>query len=326
MDKKIGWGIVGLGNIARKFAGDLALIPEAELVAVASRDGEKAVRFSREFGAKKAYGTYQELFEDPGVFVVYIATPHSFHHSQAIAALEKGKNVLCEKPLGINALEVLQMTSLAAEKGLFLMEGLWSRFNPSIQEVYARVKNGELGPISYLRADFAFPALDRDPKGRLLDPSLAGGSLLDIGIYPVFLAYLFLGVPKEIKVSAHFHTTGIEKQIAMILNYENAMAVLYSSFSSRSEMKAEISCASGNALLSPRWYRTERFHLQKGEEVLELTKPLHGYGYTYEIEEVHRCLKAGALESTLWSWEDSAALHMILDQIRGLAGIHFPQE
>jgi predicted dehydrogenase len=218
------------------------------------------------------------------------------------------------------------MTALASEKGLFLMEGLWSRFNPCVQEVYSRVKNEELGPIAYLRADFAFPALDRDPKGRLLNPALAGGSLLDIGIYPVFLAYLFLGVPKDIKVAAHFHTTGIEKDIAMIFNYESAIAMLYSSFSSRSEMKAEISCESGNVFLKPKWHRTERFQLQKGEEELEFTKPLLGHGYTYEIEEVHRCLKAGALESALWSWEDSAALHRILDRIRGLAEIQFPQE
>ena len=324
MNKKIGWGIVGLGNIAGKFAGDLALSPEAELVAVASRDSGNARRFSEQYGAKKAYATYEALFEDPEVVVVYIATPHSFHHSQTLAALKSGKNVICEKPLGINASEVRQMTALAAEKGLFLMEALWSRFNPSIQQVYNLVKKGELGAISYLRADFAFPALDRDPRGRLLNPSLAGGSLLDIGIYPVFLAYLFLGIPKDIKVSAHFHTTGAEKQIAMIFDYDEAMAVLYSGFSSHSEMKAEISCESGSAILNPRWHHAESFQWQKGEEVREVSRPLKGSGYIYEIEEVHRCLRAGARESVLWSWADSIALHSLLDRVRGLADINFP--
>ncbi len=324
MIKKIGWGIIGLGNIAGKFAGDLALLSEATLVAVASRDSDKALRFAEEHGAKKAYGSYEALFEDPEVDVVYIATPHSFHQAQTLAALEGGKNVLCEKPLGINASEVRQMTARAAEKGLFLMEALWSRFNPSIQQVYSLIKKGELGAISYLRADFSFPALDRDPQGRLLNPALAGGSLLDIGIYPVFLAYLFLGVPKEIKVSAHFHTTGAEKQIAMIFDYEEAMAVLYSGFSSHSEMKAEISCESGSALLNPRWHHTEGFQWQKGEEVQKVVSPLKGSGYIYEIEEVHRCLRAGDRESALWSWEDSLALHSLLDRIRALADIHFP--
>lgn len=324
MNKKIRWGIVGLGNIAGKFAGDLALSSEAILVAVASRDFEKARLFSEEYGAKKAYGTYEALFEDPEVDVVYIATPHSFHHAQTLSALKGGKNVLCEKPLGINASEVREMTDLASEKGLFLMEALWSRFNPSIQQVYSRVKSGELGAVSYLRADFAFPALDRDAGGRLLNPALAGGSLLDIGIYPVFLAYLFLGIPKDIKVSAHFHTTGVEKQIAMIFDYDEAMAVLYSGFSSRSEMKAEISCESGSVLLNPPWHHTEGFQWQKDEEIEEVARSLKGYGYFYEIEEVHRCLKAGELESGLWSWADSLALHSLLDRIRRLAEIDFP--
>lgn len=325
MNKKIRWGIVGLGNIAGKFAGDLALSPEATLFAVASRDSEKAGLFSEEYGAKKAYGTYQALFEDPEVDVVYIATPHSFHHAQTLSALKGGKNVLCEKPMGINASEVREMTDLASEKGLFLMEAMWSRFNPSIQQVYRRVKSGELGAVSYLRADFAFPALDREPEGRLLNPALAGGSLLDIGIYPVFLAYLFLGIPKDIKVSAHFHTTGAEKQIAMIFDYDEAMAVLYSGFSSRSEMKAEVSCELGSALLRPPWHHTEHIQWQKDEEIEEVALPLKGSGYFYEIEEVHRCLKAGEQESDLWSWADSLALHSLLDRVRGLADIHFPK-
>jgi predicted dehydrogenase len=324
MNKKIRWGIVGLGNIAGKFAGDLALSSDATLVAVASRDSNKARLFSEQYGAKKAYGSYEALFKDPDVDVVYIATPHSFHHAQTLSALKAGKNVLCEKPLGINASEVREMTDLASEKGLFLMEALWSRFNPGIQEVYGRVKSGELGAVRYLRADFAFPALDRDPRGRLLNPALAGGSLLDIGIYPVFLAYLFLGIPNDVKVAAHFHTTGAEKQIAMIFDYDEALAVLYSGFSSRSEMKAEVSCESGSALLTPPWHHTERIQWQKDEEIEEVALPLKGSGYFYEIEEVHRCLKAGRLESDLWSWADSLALHSLLDRVRGLADIEFP--
>lgn len=325
MGKKFSWGIIGLGNIAGKFAADLALIPEAELVAVAARDADRANAFATEFGAEKAYGTYEALFEDPEVAVVYIATPHSFHYEHTLAALEAGKHVLCEKPLGINAEQVGLMTALAARKNLFLMEALWSRFNPSIQEVYQKVQGGELGAVVYLRADFAFPALNRDPEGRLLNPVLAGGSLLDIGIYPVFLAYLFLGMPKDVKVSAHFHETGIEKAIGLLFQYPDAMAVLYSGFSSRSEMKAEISCEGGSVLLNPPWHHTEHYRLQQGEEICEVAKPLTGSGYTYEILEVHRCLRAGTNESALWSWADSKALHSLLDEIRRLAGIEFPK-
>jgi predicted dehydrogenase len=218
----------------------------------------------------------------------------------------------------------MEMKALAAQKGLFLMEALWSRFIPSLQEVFDLVRKGELGKVAYLRADFAFPALDRDPDGRLLNPSLAGGSLLDIGIYPVFLAYLFLGAPREVRATAHFHSTGVERQIGLVFDYEDAIAVLYSGFTSRSEMKAEISCEHGSAYLYPKWHHAEGYRVEKGEEEREVSRPLAGHGYTYEIEEVHRCLRSGKLESPLWSWADSLALHTLLDRIRLKAGIRFP--
>jgi len=320
------WGIIGLGNIARSFAADLALVPGARLQAVASRDLQKAESFASEFRATRAYGSYAALFADPEVSVVYIASPHSFHKEHTRAALEAGKHVLCEKPMGINAREVADLTSLAQKKGLFLMEALWSRFNPSIREVYQMVRKGELGPLSYLRADFAFPALDRDPGGRLLNPHLAGGSLLDIGIYPVFLAYLLLGVPRDFRVLAHFHETGVEKQIALLLEYPDALAVLYSGLSSHSEMKAEISCRDGSIFLNPRWHQAASYTVQREDEIRTLKHPLKGYGYTYEIEEVHACLNAGKTQSDLWSWADSSALHTLLDKIRNRAGITFPGE
>ena len=326
MSGQIAWGIVGLGNIARKFAADLALVPGGSLRAVASRDLEKARSFAGEFRAEKAYGSYAELFEDPTVSAVYIASPHSFHKDHTRAALLAGKHVLCEKPLGINAREVGEVVALAREQGLFLMEALWSRFNPSIRAVYQRVRAGELGPLAYLRADFSFPALDRDPAGRLLNPALAGGSLLDIGIYPVFLAYLMLGIPRDIKVLAHFHETGAEKQIALLFDYPGAMAVLYSGFASRSEMKAELSCREGSIYLNPRWHQAETYSIEREGEFQEFRNPLKGNGYTYEIEEVHACLQAGKTQSDLWSWHDSRELHALLDRIRARAGITFPGE
>lgn len=326
MSESTAWGIVGPGNIAAKFAADLALVPGARLQAVASRDLQKARSFSEEFGAARAFGSYGELFADPEVEVVYIASPHSFHREHTLAALEAGKHVLCEKPMGINAGEVREVLGLARKKGLFLMEALWSRFNPSIREVYHLVREEKLGPLSYLRADFAFPALDRDPEGRLLNPDLAGGSLLDIGIYPVFLAYLLLGVPRDFRVLAHFHGTGVEKQIGLLFDYPEAMAVLYSGFTSRSEMKAEVSCRDGSIYLSPRWHEAESYTLERQDDIRRVEHPFKGSGYTYEIEEVQACLKAGKTQSDLWSWDDSSSLHGLLDEIREKAGISFPGE
>jgi predicted dehydrogenase len=324
MSEKIAWGIVGLGNIASKFAADLQLLPDGELVGVASRDRSKSERFASEFGALKAYGSYEELFRDPAVQVVYIATPHSFHLQHTLSALQAGKHVLCEKPLGISASQVDEMLKAAQANQCFLMEALWSRFNPSIKEVYSLLQGGSLGKIAYLHADFAFPALDRDPEGRLLNPALAGGSLLDIGIYPVFLAYLLLGVPETIRVSAHFHKTGVEKQIGMLFDYPEATALLYSGFSSRSEMKAEISCTRGTVYLSPPWHEAQSYEIQREDETELVRHPLSGSGYTYEIEEVHHMLRDGKLESQLWAWEDSRSLHGLLDRIRKEAGIEFP--
>jgi predicted dehydrogenase len=326
MGQAVRWGIVGLGNIASKFAGDLSLLPDAQLHAVASRDGAKSRAFADRFGAEKAYEDYADLFEDPGVDVVYIASPHSFHKSHTLAAIRAGKHVLCEKPLGINAAEVREMCDAASQKGCFLMEALWSRFNPCIHEVWELIRQEKLGPLSSLRADFAFPALDRDPSGRLLNPDLAGGSLLDIGIYPVFLAYLMLGIPQQIRVAAHFHTTGVEKQIGMLFDYPDALAVLYSGLTSHSEMKAELGCRDGTIYINPRWHETASYTLQMGDSVREVKHPLKGSGYVHEIEEVHRCLAEGELQSRLWSWSDSLALHGLLDRIREEAGIVFPGE
>lgn len=326
MTEKIGWGIIGLGRIARKFADNLQQVPSAYLPAVASRDPEKARGFANEFGAAKWYASYSELLDDPAVEVVYIATPHSFHLEHSLMALEKGKHVLCEKPLALNAAQVSRLQKAASGKKLFLMEALWSRFNPSIREAHEKVKSGQLGKLAYLKADFAFPALDHDPGGRLLNPELGGGSLLDIGIYPVFLSYLFMGVPDDIRTVAHYNDTGIEQQIGMLFKYPDGIALLYSGFSSRSGLRAELSGTLGNIYLDPPWYKTDGYELEVGEQRTKVSLPAQDKGFIYEIEEVHSCLRNEKLQSPLWSLEDSYQLHCILDRVREAAGIHFPGE
>ena len=326
MTEPIQWGILGLGKIARSFAKDLALVPDGRLAAVASRDLANAEAFAAEFGAPRAYGSYDELLADPGVSVVYIATPHTHHLAHSLAAMRAGKHVLCEKPMGINAGEVRLLVDCARENGVFLMEALWSRFNPSLTEAARLVKSGSLGEPAYLKADFAFPGLDRDPKGRLLNPELAGGSLLDIGIYPVFLAYWMLGVPQSFRAVAKFHPTGVEKQIGLLFEYPNAIALLYSGLSSHSEMRAEISCTKGNIYIRPRWHETDGFEVVVEGEGRSVDMPTLGKGYTQEIVEVHECLRQGRPESGLWTLGDSLALHGLLDAIRERCGIRFPSE
>lgn len=326
MSKSIRWGIIGLGNIAHKFAKDLDLVKGGELVAVASRSQEKAKLFQEEFKVKNAFDSYKKLFDCEEVDVIYIATPHTEHYNWSIMAMAHGKHVLCEKPMGINKSQVQQMIKTANENQVFLMEALWSRFNPTIKKVKQLIESGDIGSIEYMHADFAFYGLDKDPEGRLLNPKLAGGSLLDIGIYPVFLAYLILGIPDKITAASKFYKTGAEIQTSMLLEYKKAYALLYSGLTSTSDMKATITGSKATVSIHPRWHETEGYTLLKDDEEIRTNIPKLGKGYTYEIEEVHKCLTAKKMESKLWSHANSLDLIGILDAIREQNGIHFPFE
>ena len=326
MDNSIRWGIAGPGNIAHKFAEDIKLVSGGKLTAVGSRTLERAESFAQQHDAHLAFGSYQELFNCPEVDVVYIATPHTSHAELSIAAMNSGKHVLCEKPLATNSSDVEQMISVAEANNVFLMEALWSRFNPSVLAVLDHVRNGDIGEVKYINADFAFYSLDRSEEGRLLNPALAGGSILDIGIYPIFLAYLILGVPEQILATSNFYKTGVEIQTSMIFSYPKAQAVLYSGLNSKSEMKAEISGTKGSLFLDPRWHEASGYIIELTDESGHFDLPTNGNGYTYEIEEVQRCLQSGITQSTLWSHQNSRDLILIMDQIREQANVVFPFE
>ncbi|RAJ12457.1 Gfo/Idh/MocA family protein [Arenibacter echinorum] len=326
MSEKVRWGIIGLGNIAGNFVKDLALVDGAQIYAAASRNLEKAKGFAEEYKISKAFGSYKELFECKEVDVVYIATPHTSHCELSIMAMEHGKHVLCEKPMGINRAEVEKMIASAQQNKVFLMEALWSRFNPSIKKVKQFVETGEIGPLAFVRADFAFYALNRDFEGRVLNPKLAGGSLLDIGIYPIFLSYLLLGKPDQILSTSNFHDNGVEVQTSLIFKYPKAQAILYSGFTSRSEMKAEISGEKGTIYIPARWHEAQGYTVERNGEKEEFSIPTTGRGYFYEIKEVHDCLDQGKLESRLWSHQNSLDLISLMDTVRKQNGIVFPFE
>lgn len=312
------WGIVGLGKIAHHFVRDLALVPKAVLYAVASRAEEKAYEFAKTHKAQVAYGNYEDLFDDPKVQIVYIATPHSSHALWTLAALKAGKHVLCEKPLGMNLAEVLAMTSYAKEKNLFLMEALWTRFNPSIIDIVSKVRNRELGPIEYLHADFGFYAMDFDPKSRVLDPELGGGSLLDIGIYPIFLSYLILGMPTKILASAAYSDQGTEIKTAIIFDYDTAKAVLYSGFTSKSAMVAQISGAKGLLTIKSRWHETQGYRIESENNSQDYMFPTIGRGYAHEIEAVQDAIFSGKLQHSFWTHQNSIDLATLLSQVQDL--------
>lgn len=322
----IRWGIIGPGKIARSFANDLKLVENAQLVAVASRNVERAKGFAIEYGISKVFDNYDELFKSDAVEVIYIATPHVFHKDLTIRAMKNGKHVLCEKPLGVNSDEVDEMIQVSRDNEVFLMEALWSRFNPTIRKVKQLVDEGRLGQLKYINADFAFYGMDRPMESRLFNLELAGGTLLDIGIYPVFLSYLLLGMPNEIKAVSHFNEIGTEIQTSIIFRYSNAHALLNSSFTHNSRMSAEIAGTQGSITLLPRFHESQgyTFESEGNQESFEL--PTTGRGYYYEIVEVNNCIRANKLESKLWSHTDSQRLISLLDDIRRITGIKFPFE
>ncbi|WP_435625310.1 Gfo/Idh/MocA family protein [Flagellimonas sp.] len=323
---KLKWGIIGLGRIAKLFAEDLSLVEDAELVAVASTNLERAKSFSQKFGNPKAYGSYEELFADTHVDIVYVATLHHTHCQYSIAAMNHKKHVLCEKPVAINKKEAQQMVDAAQKNDVFFMEAFWSRFNPSIEKINELVSHGRIGKLRYINAEFTFYKLDDDPKSRSLNVDLAGGSLLDMGVYPVFLSYFLLGKPKEILARSQFYGTGAEIQTSMILQYKDAQAILYSGFANNTDMKAKICGEVGEIFIAPIWHETQGFHLVIDGNSEHYDLPTLGRGFTHEIGEVHHCLRNNMNESTKWSHKNSLELIEIIDQIRLNSGIKYPFE
>lgn len=324
--QKIKWGIVGCGNIANKFCSDLALVETAEIRAVASRSIEKSRDFSKKHNAIIAYGSYAELFSDPEVDIVYIATPHISHAELSIQAMENGKHVLCEKPLAINAKEAQSILEVSRRTQKFFMEALWTRFNPNFIEIKNRIDKGELGQIKYINADFSFKS-DKPLDGRVMNLELGGGTILDIGIYPAFLAYLFLGKPNKILATSILHPeTGCDIQTSMVFEYDGAQAILYSGFASKSELVARISGTKAQIQINDPWHAAHNFSIIENDQKQLIKNPIHGLGYIYEIEECHKCLKAEQIESKLWSHQNSLDLISILDKVRNQVGLKYPIE
>ncbi len=323
---KIKWGILGCGNIANKFANDLLLIEDAEIYAVASRNKERANNFKSKHHAVVAYDSYDGFFKDDNIDIVYIATPHISHAELSIKAMENNKHVLCEKPLAINKKEAKAMIETSRKTSRFFMEALWTRFNPSFKAIKKCVEKGGIGQVKYINADFSFKS-DKPLDSRVLNLNLGGGAILDIGIYPAFLAYTLLGIPKEILARSIFHeVTKCDTQTSMIFNYDDAQAVLYCSFESNSDKIARISGTKGEIYLHDSWHVAPGYTLVKNDQEQKINLPVKGFGFTYEIIECHNCLRKKKIESDLWSHKNSLDLINILDQIRDHVGLKYPHE
>lgn len=321
-NNKIKWGIVGLGNIAQQFASELQLIDSAEVYAVASRSLNRAQDFAKQFQCSKAYGSYDELFQDENIDILYIATPHDSHAELTIRALQNNKNVLCEKPLALHYKDVEQMIATAKKHNKFFMEAFWTRFNPSMRETLQHIQDGAIGEVKYVNADFAIKFENPD-NTRMTDMKLGGGALMDIGVYPLFLSYLILGVPKEILAKSNFYETGADAQTSMILQYDNAQAVLHSSFLYTNNVEAYITGTKGRIDLDSLWFMTESYSLTQEDKKQKFERPTLGKGYTYEIEECHACLRDDRKESALWSHKNSLELAKIIEDVKIQIGLSY---
>lgn len=321
------WGIIGPGKIATKFAKDLALVDKAKLHAIASRNPDRARSFADEFGVVEIFHNYESLVKSGAIDIAYIATPHSFHHDQTLLCLQHNIPVLCEKPAGINAKEVASMIKASKSNQTFFMEALWTRFLPSLRHVLEIIKSGEMGEVENVEAEFCFKA-PYDENSRLYDMNLAGGSILDIGIYPVFLAYLLLGVPSKIEASGQLAPTGADQTASIRFTYaDHKSAALHSSILYQSDMPARITMSKGYILMQPRWHESPALTLLKaGEDPQQIQLPPIGKGFTHEIEACHDSLRLGQIENSLWSHQDSLHLIRILDEIRHQVGVVYPSE
>lgn len=327
MADKIRWGFLGTGYIARKFAEALEFIPDAELAAVGSRTLPSAEAFAKQYHVPRVHGSYQALVEDPNVDVVYVATLNSWHHKNCLDALLAGKPVLCEKPFMVNSGEAEEVISFAREKRLFLMEALWTRFIPAFILARQMWESGVIGDVRLAMSEFGF-ICDRTPPAHLFNSELAGGSMLDVGAYPISLAHILFGEPDTLASLAQIGETGVDEQTGMLFGYRGGqLAMGYSSFNVESPKEATVVGTKGYIHIHAPFYCPSSFTLYlNGKEAEVFNIPYEGNGWNYEAVEVMQCLRSGKLESDLASHQETLALIRTMDRIRAQIGLKFPFE
>jgi predicted dehydrogenase len=329
MERVYNWGILGMGKIARKFADDLRLLPNARLHAVASASLDRAQDFAAAYDVPHAYGTYEEIVECPDLDIVYVATPHALHFTCAMLCLSCRIPVLCEKPFAMNAHEARKMIELAHNNQVFLMEALWTCFMPSFQRALELAESGAIGTVHTVKSDFGFK-LPLDPNSRLFNKTLGGGALLDIGIYPVMLAMRVFGKPDalHIQAAATFTETEVDDTCVFTFQYpEKRIALGHATVAANTPVEAWILGTEGSIYLHPRWHHTAQLTIaqyqDRAEETREEYFPYAGWGYHLEAQHVMECLEKGLQESPIVPLQFTLALAETLDAIREKVGLAY---
>lgn len=321
------WGIIGPGRIARKFAVGLAAVDGARLQVVASRDGERARRFARQFNATRWVEGYQALIDADDVDAIYIANPHHAHAKATRACLDAGKPVLCEKPLTVNAAEAQPLIELARRRGVFLMEAMWSRFIPAWRQVHQWLREGAIGAPRMLSSHFG-AALPYQPDERWLDPEQAGGVLLDMGVYNLSMSQWVLGAdPESFEVAGLLAPTGVDARVAGTLHYADGACSQFScNFQVNTDNDFRIAGAEGSIAIAAPFWCSQDIALRQGRHETRICRPLRANGYEYEIEEVMRCVREGRAESESMPLADTLGTLRLMDAMRQRLGVRYPFE
>ncbi len=322
--QQVRWGILGCGNIARKFVAAVDAVDAATVTAAASRNEEKARQFAKAWNIPMAFGSYEALLQSGAVDAVYVATPHSTHFELARQALLADVPVLCEKAFTVNAEQAKELFRIARERRVFCMEAMWTRFLPVMQKMQQVIRQGTIGKVRRIAAQYCFSGRF-DPESRLWAPELAGGALLDVGVYPLAVTAMVLGSkPERISAVCLKCETGVDEMTAMRLDYGEATAYLSCGISQRLPAMAVIEGTKGRIEI-PRFYAAEHMKIfgEDGDcETVE--RPLRKNGFEYEVEEVLCALRKGAWQSELLPLEESIRIMEILDEVRRQIGVVYP--
>lgn len=320
------WGIIGTGWIAEKFIAALRASTTQQVVAVGSRGAARAAAFAERVGIEHAFGSYQEMVASPEVDVVYIATEHPAHLDCARIALEGGKPVLIEKPMGINAAQAREIQQLASERGLFCMEALWTVCLPKYDVIRQILDSGMLGEIRTVMAD---NGEDLTGHRRVMDPAMAGGPMLDLGTYPFALAQFVLGAQQLVGAAGHDHESGVNGQLSALLTDDaGRQTVIHTTVLSNTPLNAFVAGTEATLVLSGPFYQPGGFEVRfvDGETLVHQEPAVGHEALFWQATEVARCVAGGRTESALRPLADTVATLTAMDGVRAALGIRYPGE
>lgn len=321
----LAWGILGAGNIARRFATEVPAHTAGTVVAVGSRSQERADDFSAAFDIPVAHGDYESLVADERVQAVYIASPHSEHRDHALLALAAGKPVLVEKAFTRNAAEAREVFAAADAAGLFAMEAMWSRFLPHMAALDQVLRSGEIGQVVTLTAHHG-QWLDVAPSHRLKNPDLAGGAVLDLGVYPISFAHQVLGSPETVTAVGDLAETGVDATEAIVLTYPGVVASLTATMLAGTRNDAVISGTAGRIEIAPTFFAPSALTIHSTDGAVRTIEPAASAGFAYQAAETARCLEAGLTQSPVLPWEETLAVMRTMDEVRRQLGVVLPGE